>query len=102
MLSQYLIGSIGSNTYRQPAQKFYKRVGYLCPYYNQTDRAERHNFDHDYDIHSPFLLPSLLGGRKKGKTITKVVVKSHAFLLDPSDYDVLNDHENDLHDQMTC
>ena len=30
-------------------------------------------------LHSPFLLPSFLGGKRKGKKITKVVVKSHAF-----------------------
>ena len=37
--------------------------------------------DHDYAIHSPFHLQSL-GGKIKGGNITKVVVKSHAFLLD--------------------
>ena len=43
------------------------------------DRAERHDF---FAIHSPFLLPSFWVEREKGKRITKVVVKSHAFLLD--------------------
>jgi len=39
-------------------------------------------FDQNFAIHSSFLLPSFLGGKRKGKRITKVVVKSHAFLLD--------------------
>ena len=41
-------------------------------------------FDHDLVIRSPFLLHSFLGGKRKGGGggITKVVVKSHAFLLD--------------------
>jgi hypothetical protein len=48
------------------------------------DRAGRHDFwSLFFAIHSPFLLPSLLRGKKKGKRMTKVVVKSHAFLLDP-------------------
>jgi hypothetical protein len=38
-----------------------------------------------FAIHSPFILLSLFRReeREKGKRITKVVVKSHAFLLDP-------------------
>jgi hypothetical protein len=36
-----------------------------------------------FAIHSPFLLPSFLGWKRKGKRIPKVVVKIHAFLLDP-------------------
>ena len=36
-----------------------------------------------FAIHSTFLLPSFFGGKRKGEKITKVVVKSHAFLLDP-------------------
>ena len=37
-----------------------------------------------FALHSPFLLPSFLKREEKraGKKITKVVVKSHAFLLD--------------------
>ena len=48
------------------------------------DRAERH------DLKSRFLLliflfffPLFLGGKIKGKKITKVVILIHAFLLDP-------------------
>ena len=37
-------------------------------------------FDHDFDIHSPFLLPSFF--MREEKRITKVAVKSHAILLD--------------------
>ena len=35
-----------------------------------------------FAIHSPFLLPSFLGGWEKGKRMTKLVIKSHDFLLD--------------------
>ena len=46
-------------------------------------RIEQKGMTFDFDLHSPFLLPSFLGGKIKGKRRTKVVVKSHAFLLDP-------------------
>ena len=35
-----------------------------------------------FAIHSPFLLPSFLWRKRKEEKTTKVVVKSHAFLLD--------------------
>ena len=40
-------------------------------------------FDHDFCYSFSFSFPLIFKeGRKKGKKITKVVVKSHAFLLD--------------------
>ena len=35
-----------------------------------------------FAIHSPILLPTFLWGKRKGKRITKVVILSHACLLD--------------------
>ena len=47
------------------------------------DRAERHDFWSQFLLFILcFFFPLFLGGKGKGKRITKVVVKSHAFLLD--------------------
>ena len=63
-----------------------------------TDRAERH------DPKSRFLLfillslfPIFLGGKRKGKIITKVMILSHAFLHDHGTlYDNLGEEKLEL------
>jgi hypothetical protein len=41
------------------------------------------NFDHDFgNSFLPFLLPPKKRGKKKKRMNTKIVIKSHAFLLD--------------------
>ena len=47
------------------------------------DRAERNDF-WPWLFYSPFLFPPKKEGRRKGEWIAKIVIKSHAFLLDPS------------------
>ena len=48
-----------------------------------SDRAERHDFDHDFCYSFP-LFSSLLKKREEEKEnlVAKLVIKSHAFLLD--------------------
>ena len=51
------------------------------------DLVERHDFWSRFLLFIPlFFFPLFLGEKRKGKRITKVVVKSHAFLLDPSEH----------------
>ena len=47
------------------------------------DRSERHDFEHDF-CYFLFFFPLFYEEREKGNRIKKVVVKSHASLLDPS------------------
>ena len=48
------------------------------------DRAEMHYLKSQFLLFIPlFFFPLILGGKRKGKRITKVVILSHAFLLDP-------------------
>jgi hypothetical protein len=53
--------------------------------FNFIKMIEQKGITFDHDVYLPFSFPSSLffwEGREKGKRITKVVVKSHAFLLD--------------------
>ena len=72
-------------SYNKSAYSFlygWKQLSATFTKYN--DRAERHDF---WSWFLPLILlfffPLLYEGREKGKRITKVVVKNHAFLLDP-------------------
>ena len=42
-------------------------------------------FDHDFGFYSPFLLPPKKLGKRKKNELSKITIKSHAFLLDHSD-----------------
>ena len=55
-----------------------------------VDRTERHDFWSRFLLFILlFFSPHFLGGKRKGKRITKVVVKSHAFLPDRFGFPVL-------------
>ena len=56
---------------------------HYMPAFSEYDRAERHDFWPQLWLFlSPFSLPSWKNGRRKGERIAKIVINSHAFLLD--------------------
>ena len=51
--------------------------------YLSMDQAERHDiWPRLWLFFSPFLSPSKKEGRRKGEWIARIIIKSHAFLLD--------------------
>ena len=71
-----------AETAKKDLHRYNSKVLMTKKYYRHTfpqGRAERHDFWSRFLLlHSPFLLPLFLGGKR----ITKVVVKSLAFLID--------------------
>ena len=80
--SKLINSEIADQLCRSKTHKWQIYLNIIYPYFGQN-RAERH------DLKSRFLLFILLSsslffweGREKGKRITKVLILSHAFLLD--------------------